>query len=179
MAVKNLQITIQDDDGVAHYYEFTPHPAGLSIGLVNDLQTILLSPLTTLVAGTRQTKQGGGLLDREISPEAGQAAAMALAKAIAAAGKDQYVKQLLSYAHTRRNGDAKLMKVSEHFDYLYTQNLGEMALAIYHAVETSWGKSVRRFLKGQPLFRELLSSVQALGGSSPQTSEPPSSDSPT
>lgn len=169
MPVQPLQIQIKDDDGVEHYYEFAPHPAGLSIRLVNRLQTILLAPLTALIAGSRQTKQGGNLFDRELDPAAGSAFAMTLAKAITEAGEDTYIKQLLAYAHTRRAGDTKLTKCSDHFDFLYTQNLGEMAMVVYHAIQTSWGKSLRRFFKGEPIFQELMSGLKGLADIGGQT----------
>ena len=75
MAREPLQIQIADDDGTLHHYEFTPHPAGISVGLVNKLQTILLAPMTAIIAGSKQTKQGGSLFDRELDSSSAATAA--------------------------------------------------------------------------------------------------------
>lgn len=179
MAREPLRITIEDDDGTPHEYEFTPCPALLSVGVVNKLQTILLAPLTAIIAGSRQTKQGGSLLDRELDAGAASAAATALSRAVIEAGEAEFVKVLLSYAHTRRAGETALTKCSTNIDLLYTQNLGEMALAVYHAVQCSFGKSLRRFFKGQPIFREMLSAASGLADSIQQKTEQPQNNSAT
>lgn len=176
MAREPLQIQIADDDGTLHHYEFTPHPAGISVGLVNKLQTILLAPMTAIIAGSKQTKQGGSLFDRELDSSSAATAANVLAKAIFEAGEERFIKQLLAYAHTRRDGEKGLTKCSDNFDLLYTQNMGEMAMAVYHAVQCSFGKSLRRFLKGKPLFTDLLSAFSGDGNSNPQTTEPQRND---
>lgn len=176
MAREPLQIQIADDDGVSHHYEFTPHPAGISVGLVNKLQTILLAPMTAIIAGSKQTKQGGSLFDRELDSASAATAANVLAKALFEAGEERFVKQLLAYAHTRREGEKHLTKCADNFDLLYTQNLGELALAVYHAVQCSFGKSLRRFFKGKPIFQDLLSAISGADNSNPQTTEPQKND---
>lgn len=169
MARESLTIMIADDDGVEHEYQIAPHPAGISIGLFNRLQTILLGPLTALFASSRQTKANGNILDRELDPAAAASAAQVLARAVIEAGEERFVKQLLAYAHTRRAGDRALLKCSDSFDIIYTQNLGELAVALYHAIQVSFGKAIRRLMKGQPLFREVLSAINPTD-SAPQTS---------
>lgn len=171
MARESLTIMIADDDGVEHEYEFAPHPAGVSIGLFNKLQTILLGPLTALFASSRQTKADGNILDRELDPAAAASAAQVLARAIAEAGEERFIKQLLAYAHTRRAGSKGLLKCSDSFDLLYTQNLGEMAVALYHAVQVSFGKALRRLMKGQPLFREVLSAINPADSEAPTSAQ--------
>lgn len=179
MARENLKITIEDDDGTPHEYEFTPCPALLSVADANKLQTILLAPLTAIIAGSRQTKQGGNLLDRELDAGAASAAATALSRAVIEAGEAEFVKRLLAYAHTKRAGETGWTKCSTNIDMLYTQNLGEMALAVYHAVQCSFGKSLRRFFKGQPIFREMLSAASGLADSIQQKTEQPQNNSAT
>lgn len=179
MARENLKIQIADDDGTLHDYDFSPHPALLSVGVVNKLQTILLAPLTAIIAGSRQTKEGGNLLDRELDAGAASQAATALAKAVTEAGEATFVKTLLNYAHTKRAGETGWTKCSDNIDMLYTQNMGELAMAVYHAVQCSFGKSLRRFFKGQPIFREMLSAASGLVDNIQQKTEQQQNNSAT
>lgn len=149
---------IADDDGVEHEYTFVPHPARQATRLGNKLQNILTAPVLAALGGTRKGKAGGNFLDRETDAASMGAVSGVLMQALLNAGEDKLLVEILAHATTRR-ADGKFHKCGDAFDLLYTGNLGEMALAVWHAVQTTYGKSAKRLLSGMPLFQEGLAAI--------------------
>lgn len=149
---------IADDDGTLHEYTFVPTPGRRALRLANKLQNILLAPVLSALGGLRKGKAGGDFLDREIDAAAMGAVSSVLMNALVAAGEDKLLVEILQDATTRR-ADGKTYKCGDAFDLLYTDNLGEMALAVGEALRVTYGRSAKRLFSGLPLFQEGLSAI--------------------
>ncbi len=151
MPIEQKNITITDDDDIAQSYTITAHNATEAVSILRVIAKITAGPLPALLASPDDSKGG----EMDIDPSKIASALAGVADVIAAENDAELAKKLLKYTHRKVAGTTAVQNCATDFDMIYTQNYGELFAACYHALDTNFGKSLRK-TKGRSLFRGAL-----------------------
>jgi hypothetical protein len=151
MPRQELVKSIADDYGASHTYTLMQHPADEGFEL---LQVILR--IVGNVGGVFIDAIDGEDDDAEINGEKLGAAVAAFSQELVTSGGTDFCKKLLKYT-TRVNEDGKEQKVAPNFAQIYQGNYGELAMAVWFAVDSNFGPSLRARIGNVDISQKIAS----------------------
>ena len=158
MPRQELVKSIPDDYGGTHTYTLRQHPADEGFEL---LQVILR--IVGNVGGVFLDAVDGDDEDGDINGEKLGMAVSQFSQELVASGGTDFCKKLLKYT-LRTSDEGKEQKVPQHFSTIYQGNYGELAMAVWFAVDSNFGPSLRARLGSVDNISDKIASLTRLSG---------------
>lgn len=158
MPRRELVKSIEDDYGNKHTYTLHQHPADEGFELVTTILKIVGSVGGVFIDGISSEE---GEEDPDVNGEKIGLAFTRLAEEIVTAGGTSFCKKLLRYT-TRTNDNGGEDKVHEHFSMIYQGNYGELIMAVWFAVDSNFGPSLRARLGSVDNISNKIASLSVL-----------------
>ena len=145
---KEIEIKVNDDQGMSHRYVFHLHPAEEGIDVIlPKVMRILSNSAGPIIDAVSDSKvEGESVLDMDIGIGS---VGSGLAKGIQAftdelikAGGTNFLKEVLKYS-VRYSDDGTGKKAYTAFNEIYTGNYGELSRVIFQIIKANFGPSLR------------------------------------
>lgn len=157
--------TLKDDYGEEHSYTLRQHPAEEGLDLLPVVLRFLGEsggPLADALFGSKSERELDefSILDISIDGSKLGSAVTNFGEELAKAGGSEFCKRLLKYTtRTRKNPEGQEVeeKIPDVFGSIYQGNYGELAQAVWFAIEGNFGPCWRGRFDRDAIFERIVS----------------------
>lgn len=149
---------IKDDYGTEHTYSLYQHPADEGFELMTTIMKMIGNVGGVFMDGLNPSDEDEE--EPEVNAEKLGTAFSQFAEELVKAGGTSFCKKLLKYT-TRTSDSGVEEKIPENFTVIFQGNYGELIMAIWFAVDSNFGPSLRARM-GSVDISQKIASLSAL-----------------